>query len=33
MKLQSFVDLLNEGLGSIVWEIVSGQNNGYPVLK
>ena len=33
MKLQSFVNMLNEGLESALWEIVSGQNNGYPVLK
>lgn len=33
MKLQSFVDMLNEGLASTVWEIVTGENNGYPVLK
>ena len=32
MKTQAFVNLLNEGQETAVWEI-NGSNNGYPVLK
>lgn len=32
MKIQAFVDLLNEGQEEAVWEI-NGQNEGYPVIK
>ena len=33
MKEQSFVDLLNTSLEEAVWEIIAGENEGYPVIK
>ena len=33
MKTAAFVAKLNEGLENAVWEIRTGENEGYPVLK
>ena len=33
MTAQDFVNMLNEGQEKLVWEIRTGVNDGYPVIK